>query len=115
MLIYFLTYYNYNYNYIYILIGPFGSTSKNENKASDMIDIVSCIHQYVPTVPNIHQKVLSTGVTVDVDQSSFHNIIFGGDQLTCTRARSAIVDKVNSQKPCRRFFGIEPVIEDWQK
>ena len=90
-----------------------GILLKNENKASDMIGIVNHIHHYVPAVPDIQEQVLSTGETVDVDQTSLHTILFGGDQLTCARARSAIDNKLNSQTPHKRFMGIEPVIEDW--
>eukprot|EP00731_Ephydatia_muelleri_P002965 Em0001g2965a len=92
---------------------PLGILLKNENKASDMIGIVNHIHHYVPAVPDIQEQVLSTGETVDVDQTSLHTILFGGDQLTCARARSAIDNKLNSQTPHKRFMGIEPVIEDW--
>ncbi|KAL5463740.1 hypothetical protein EMCRGX_G032667 [Ephydatia muelleri] len=95
------------------LVVPLGILLKNENKASDMIGIVNHIHHYVPAVPDIQEQVLSTGETVDVDQTSLHTILFGGDQLTCARARSAIDNKLNSQTPHKRFMGIEPVIEEW--
>ena len=39
--------------------------------------------------------------------------VFGGDQLTVIRARSAIKMKVNSHTPSKKLCGIIPVVEDW--
>ena len=49
---------------------------KNENKHSEMIDKMQNLHRYVPII------------TDDVYQrSAVHKVVFGGDQLTATRAK----------------------------
>ena len=57
---------------------------KNENKYSEMIDILGHLHQYVPTTEEaIHHDPDS------VDQSTsekLHSVLFGADQLTAARA-----------------------------
>ena len=38
---------------------------------------------------------------------------FGGDQLTCARARSAKCHRQDSATPLEKLDGLEPVVEDW--
>ena len=40
-------------------------------------------------------------------------ILFGGDQLTAVRARSAVRAKINSTSAASRLQGIIPCAEDW--
>ena len=78
---------------------------KNENKHSEMIDIMEEFHQYVPTV---------TDDTDDAPQKSAeHKILFGGDQLTAARARGCRDLRLNSDSITGRLQGLVPVAEDW--
>ena len=49
--------------------------------------------------------------TVKIDH--FHNIFFGGDQLTVVRARGAQHVRENSVDGVGRLDGLVPVCEDW--
>ena len=86
---------------------------KNENKSSDMIDILTHLHQYVPAVSSTYERLISTGVKVTTEKTAFHRILVGGDQLTAARAKSALKLKLNSQTPLKKLEGIVPVAEDW--
>ena len=90
-----------------------GILLKNENKGDEMVEIMTHLHQYVPTVTFTQEKLISTGEKVVEENAIFHSILVGGDQLTAARSRSAIKAKVNSETPCKRLSGIVPVIEDW--
>ena len=84
---------------------------KNENKGDDMVDIMSHIHQYVPSVDccdlDASQSYMSS------DKVRFHKILFGGDQLTAARARSSQKHRANALTPTERLEGLIPVAEDW--
>ena len=86
---------------------------KNENKTDEMVDIMTHLHQYVPTLSSSHDRIISTGETVKEERAAIHSILIGGDQLTVARTRGAIKAKVNSQTPSKRLSGIIPVVEDW--
>ena len=51
---------------------PLGVLLKNESVGEDMIDVLTHVQQYIPTF-SVH----------------IHQILFGGDQLTCERACGA--------------------------
>ena len=85
---------------------------KNENKYSEMIDILSHLHQYVP--------VTVTGTTSNPSASpdtptteKVHPVLFGGDQLTATRARGSQELLINSDTSTGRLCRLIPVAEDW--
>ena len=88
---------------------------KNENKYSEMIDIISDLHQYVP----IMETSITTDPSVDpetVDQPTsekLHPLLFGGDQLTAARARGCQELRINSDTSTGRLQGLIPVAEDW--
>ena len=48
-----------------------------------------------------------------VIKSSLNPILFGGDQLIASHARSAKKAKLNSVKSVTQFDGLVPVAEDW--
>ncbi len=58
---------------------------KNEAKGDDMVDIMTHIHQYVPSIPMTRQIKLTTGECVDVTWERMHRILMGGDQMTAAR------------------------------
>ena len=84
---------------------------KNENKYSEMIDIMSQLHQYVPVVE------MTTDQGVDVTDKPYseriHPLLFGGDQLTAARARGCQELRINSDTNTGRLRGLVPVAEDW--
>lgn len=92
---------------------PLGVILKNEAKGDDMVDIMSHVHQYVPTVAHTEEVTLTTGEKVVVNRESMYPLLFGGDQMTASRARSAKKVKRNSETPSKRLEGIVPVFEDW--
>ena len=64
------------------------------------------VHQdYVPV--NVAEGVLtlSNGSSESYDDTTFHEILFGGDQLTVARARGT--------KTMQLIEGLMPVVEDW--
>ena len=51
-----------------------------------MLDIMLTLHQYVPGVESKEQYLIaSIGETVPITTVKYHQILFGGDQLTCQR------------------------------
>ena len=95
----------YIYNYIYtvmffcswhqLCVVPLGVILKNENKLEGMASIIETLEEYVPnirksqTVPS-HDDDSSQPDVIENDH--FHHILFGGDQLTCARARGGSKD-----------------------
>lgn len=91
-----------------------GILPKNENKGSEMVEILSHLHQYVPILEYTETtRVLETDETVEVPKASVHPIFLAGDQVTANRARNAIKAKANEDKPALRLEGLVPVAEDW--
>ena len=79
-----------------------------------MVTIVSDIHGYVPTVEYIAVHTTeSTGEKVPVTSAVFHHILFGGDQLTAARIRSAQKHMCNADSPVKRLAGLHSMTEDW--
>ena len=71
---------------------------KNENINGEMIEIMENVHQYVPTK------------SVDSSREIAENYLFGGDQLTCARARSAKHHGQDSATAVERMEGLLPVV-----
>ena len=67
----------------------------------------------VPTLPSVQQLVLPNGSKIEVDNTNFHSILFGGDQLTVARIRGAKVLRDTHDTPTDRLEGVLPVVEDW--
>ena len=75
-----------------------------------MIEILSHLHQYVPAreytkevyIPSIHETVLE-------NNTELTQILFGGDQLTAARARSALKAMCNATTAAKRHISLLPV------
>ena len=67
----------------------------------------------IPTINVDGQLLLPNGSVEEFDDSRFHSILFGGDQLTVARIRGAQSIRATHAKKVDRFEGIVPVIEDW--
>lgn len=101
-------------NIVFVYKVPLGVLLKNENCNSDMVDIVSHFHQYMPLIESTeHIFVDDIGETVEVPKESLYKLLLGGDQLTAARARGAIKSRVNSPTPSGRLAGFIPCVEDW--
>ena len=89
---------------------PLGVLPKNEMKSGD---IMKFHHQYVPVI-KYQQKINSSVITEEsLDDAVMYPILFGGDQLTIARQRTAIKAKSNAPTPVIRLDGLIPTIEDW--
>ena len=90
---------------------PLGVLLKNETCTSDMVDIISHFHQYVPSIESTEDVYVDgIGETVEVLQASLYNLFLGGDQLTVARARGAIKSRPT---PSGRMAGLILCVEDW--
>lgn len=87
----------------------------NENKTDEMVDIMEHVHDhYIPFHEYTEEETLSsTGEIVSVVKAKHHQILFGGDQLTAARMRSAQKARMNGDIPSDKLCGIVPVAEDW--
>lgn len=78
-----------------------------------MVDIMTHLHQFVPSVSSTEEEVVSNGERVQVVKEKMHKLLVGGDQMTATRAKSAIKAKMNAETPSKRLDGLIPTFEDW--
>lgn len=93
---------------------PLGILPKNEAKGDEMVDILKHVHDlYVPSIEYTEETNISTGETVTIQKAKLHPIIFGGDQLTAAKMRSAQKARLNSETPADKLSGLIPVAEDW--
>ena len=93
---------------------PLGIIMKNENKLDEMVDILTSLHKYVP----VHELSGSVAVPGSIEPQPIkveimHKTLFGGDQMTAARARSAPRLRENSQLPTSCLEGCIPIAEDW--
>lgn len=86
---------------------------KNENKTEEMISIMGSLHKYVPTTHQQKQFQLSTGKLETADEYSFHQLLIGGDQLTCARIRGSQKARISEENDKDRLLGLVAVAEDW--
>lgn len=72
------------------------------------------LHEYVPTHSTLSKVSVPGGdEEIDVMKDKFHQILFGGDQLTAARARGSQRICKNSEGGKERLEGLMPVCEDW--
>ena len=85
----------------------------NENHIDEMCKIMENYHRYVPSLSYDKKLELPSGEEVTLNDSVLWETLFGGDQLTVARARSAIAIRANHSSAIERLKGLVPVIEDW--
>lgn len=78
-----------------------------------MSQILTHYMKMVPTVEAEGQHTLPNGVNISFDATRFHEILFGGDQLTVARVRGAQAIRDTHDKRVDRFEGLVPVVEVW--
>ena len=87
---------------------------KNENKSSEMIEILTHLHQYIPIIEYAREVFIpSLNQSVNIKMEQVHPILFGGDQLTAASARGVKMAMSNGCSAVKRLQGLVPVIEDW--
>ena len=92
---------------------PLGVCLQNENKLDEMGKILDHYMTLVPSVPSECEVLLPNGSNILVDNTQFHSILFGGDQLTVARIRGTKALRDTEENPVHRLEGVTPVIEDW--
>ena len=87
---------------------------KNENQLEGMVSIMETLQDYVPCT-NKSEVVPSVGSesTEVIEADHFHQILFGGEQITCACARRAQRTPQNSLSGKSGLKGFVPVVEDW--
>ena len=86
---------------------------QNENKLDEMSKIMEALHKYVPTKVSEGQLLLPNGCTLPYDNTSFFEILLGGDQLTVARAAGVQDLRKGHEMALERLEGLTPVVEDW--
>ena len=86
---------------------------KNENITEDMISIMSSLHKYVPTAYQQNEYLLSTGQLEKTGEYFFHQLLLGGDQLTCARIRGSQTARISEEINKDRLLGLVASAEDW--
>ena len=72
------------------------------------------LHEYIPTHTSVSKETIpGDNEEVDVTEDKFHQILFGGDQLTVARARGCQRIRKNSECGKERLEGLIPACEDW--
>ena len=98
---------------VYIALqAPLGVLLCNENKLDEMGTILTEYMKLVPSVEATLKLNLPIGGEISLDDTHFHNILFGGDQLTVTRIRGTQNMRSTEYRRVDRFEGITPVVED---
>ena len=93
---------------------PLGVQLQNENQLEQMANILEEVHEkYVPTLPSEGSVTLPDGSSRMYDNTTFHKLLFGGDQLTVACARGAIEFRSLHAKSLHCLEGVTPVVEDW--
>lgn len=98
---------------MYVKQVPLGLQLKNENKYCEMIEIMSDLHQYVPIQEVATASTTSTDGTEQLPKEKVHTLLFGGDQLTASRARGCQDLRINSDTTAGKLKGLIPTAEDW--
>ncbi len=85
----------------------------NEHKLDEMSHILDAYMDIVPTLPVEGKHVLPNGSSLAIDNTQFHKILLGGDQLTVARVRGTQALRFSEEKAVDRLEGVIPLVEDW--
>ena len=85
---------------------------ENPNITKNMIKILEEVRKYVPT-HEVERYYTYKGRSHKYKDAALHPILFGGDQLTATRARAAKLAKISETDASSHIDGIVPTNEDW--
>jgi L1 cell adhesion molecule like protein len=93
-------------------IVPLGVIFKNEAKYEEMIEIMDCLHKYVPSLVS-ESTVAVNNEEREVKDELLYPICFGGDQMSASRYRGSRIIRSNSTSATTRLEGLFAVNEDW--
>ncbi len=74
------------------------------------------LEEYMKLVPTVEAQgchKLPNGSELEYDDTQFHSILYGGDQLTAARMRGTRALRMTQDRRVDRFEGGIPVLEDW--
>ncbi|CAC5406574.1 unnamed protein product [Mytilus coruscus] len=92
---------------------PLGILPLNENKTSDMIEILKTLHKYVPGSRS--EEEINCEDERDDSCAGMRTIPLGGDQLTVERIRSAHLCRFDGDTPEERLEGVIAMVEDFHE
>lgn len=92
---------------------PLGFLLHNENKLDKMSEILTHCMTLVPTLLLEGHHTLPNSSIIDIDDTRFHELLIGGDQLTVARICGAQAIHATHDKHAECFEGLVPVVEDW--
>ena len=92
-----------------------GVLPKNENVSSEMVEIMSHYHQYVPMTEFNDTEVLEgSGEQINMINSVTLQCVFMWRSTNCiARARLAKNVRDNAESPSEQLEGLIPVVLDW--
>jgi len=79
----------------------------------EMSNIMEVLHKYVPTHASEGQFALPNGSTLSYDNTTFFEILLGGDQLTVVHVSGVQSLRIGHETAMDRLEGLVPVVEDW--
>ena len=75
---------------MHINVGSTWDLLKSESKYGDMVDIMTNVHQYVPTKASVTKSTVpGDDEDVEMVEDESHTAFFCGDQMTAARARGS--------------------------
>jgi len=78
----------------------------NESKLDEMCEIIEELQKYAPSHPCEVNHLLPNGETYTIDEQAVHQILSGGDQLTCCRCHGAQSLCCNHESTLERLEGL---------
>ena len=78
-----------------------------------MCKILESLSKYVPSQEYTATVSLPDGTMSSSKDVIFHQVLIGGDQLTCARVRGAQSICANHETNMDKLSGFTPVVEDW--
>ena len=104
---------NVIYAYKHPIQVPLGVLLHDENKLDEMGKILDHYMTLVPTLKSAQRIGLPNGTVIDIDNTQFFSVLFGGDQLTVARIRGVQALRDTHDSPVDCCAGVIPVVEDW--
>lgn len=92
---------------------PLGVSFFDENKIDEMCKILEELHKYIPCQEYETTTTLPDSTDLMISDVKFHNVLLGGDQLTCARIRGAQSVRANHETAADRLSGLSATVEDW--
>ena len=62
---------------------------------------------------SVEEDIDVAGTKYKIAREAFHQLLFGGDQMTAARCRGAQIIRINSTTDSLKLCGLHPVAEDW--